>query len=269
MSLGNTYDNTKKNADVYSPTVYSQYRMKNGEGIVDKTCISFNFWNNSLKITISPRKDVTTSDGQMLFDYDNGISIYLNHTKARILAEEIKRFIADPVTYDNCGIPSGQCFITISRGIEYDSPSPLIIIRKIDENGSIVSEFAYQTKTDYYLAVRNYNKDTGTFDVAKDDYNNLELLQFITLLEEFYKAYTCATASSIIEAMKWEQNRQREWRDSVSAKLGIDVPGNRSSSRGYSSTSYFSNSAKSSNSSPVPGNASNINYTRTTLDDID
>ena len=263
MSLGNTYDNHKQST-ILDPTAYSAYKMNNAEGTVDQTCISFNYWNNSLKISISPKKDTVGSEGQVIFDYDNGISIYLNHTKARILAEEMKLFLEDPVGHDNCGVPSGQGLITISRGVEFNSPSPVIFIRKIDADGSVISSFAYQTKSDYFFAVRDYNEN-GSFTKEVDAYKNLEIQQMITILEEFYKSMTYAISYSVINQLKVEHHHQREWRNAVSAKLGIEIPGGGSNNRNYSSTSYFSNSA-GNNKPSVP---SSYNTARGTLDDID
>lgn len=266
MSLGNTYDNNKRTNDVFNPTVYSPYKMNNAEGIVDQTCISFNFWNNSLKISIFPKKSTTGADGQPLFDYDNGISIYLNHSKARIFAEELKKFLSDPVQFDNSGVSSGQGLITVSRGVDFNSPAPVIFIRKINENGAVVSSFAYQTKGDYYFSVRGYNEN-GSFEKHTDDYKYLEIYQIITILEEFYKAATYAVAFTVYDQFKFEHNRQREWRNSVSAKLGIEVPSGGSSNRSYSSTSYFNNSSGKPASNPMPSNGG---YTSvTSMDDID
>lgn len=268
MSLGNNYDNTKKSNTVYDPSVYSPYKMNNAEGTVDKTCISFTFWNNSLKVTIAPKKQ--SSDGQVFFDYENGTSIYLNHTKARILAEEMKKFLSDPVTYDNSGVPSGQGLITISRGTEFNSPSPLIIIRKVAENGEIMSSFAYETKSDYYFAVRGYT-EKGDFEKDTQSYQNLEILQFITLLEEFYKASTCAVAYTVIDQMKYEHNRQRTVLNSIASKLGVDYNGGgNNGARRYSSSSYFNNASNSNpNTVSEYSGPTGSGYTRATLDDID
>ena len=270
MSLGNTYDNNKKNT-VYDPSVYSPYKMNNSESTVDQTCLSFTFWNNSLKVSISPKKNTTGNDGQVLFDYDNGISIYLSHHKARIFAEEIKKFISDPVKYDNSGVTSGQGLITVSRGVEFNSPAPLIIIRRIDENGTIMSSFAYQIKHEYYFAVRNYNEN-GEFTKDLETYSNLELLQIVTLLEEFYKATTCATAYTVIDQLKYEHNPQRGILNSIANKLGVEYGGvsNSGNGRRYNSTSYFNNaSGNSGNNYSSNDPSSTTGYTQTTLDDID
>lgn len=260
MSLGNSYNNNQKNT-VYDPNVYSPYRMNNAESTVDKTCITFTFWKNILRITIAPKKD--TGNDETVFDLENGISIYLNHTKARIFADMIKRFMQDPETYDNSGVPSGQGLITISTGKEYNSPSPLIVIRKIDEAGTVLSSFAYQFKNDYYFAINNYSEG-GQFTKLTNEFASLEIEQLVTLLEEYYKAMTCATAYTVLDQMKFENNRTSTKLNAIAAKLGVELPGGKGRSGGnYSSTSFFSKSPEATDASTAPG------YTSASLDDIE
>ena len=262
MSLGNTYDNNARGKkEVYDPSVYTPYKMNNAEGKIEQTCLSFSLWNNSLKISIFPRKN-TGVDGQVSFDYDNGISIYLNHTKARMLANEIRHFMADPEKFDNSGVPSGQALITVSRGTEFNSPAPLIIIRKIDENGTVMSSFAYETKNNFFFSVRNYT-EAGQFQKSYDDYRKLELEEIVTMLEEFYKASTCAVAFTVIDQMKYENTRQKNVLNAIASKLGVETSGG-GSRRSYSSSSYFNNASGSG-----PSNQSGPGYTQTSLDDID
>ena len=271
MPLGNNYDNNKKTTTVYDPSVYSPYKMNNAEGSIDQTCLSFTFWNNSLKISIAPRKQTSGNDGQVYFDYDNGTSIYLNHSKARIFAEELKLFITDPIRYNNSGVPSGQGLITVSNGVEFGSESPVIVIRKISETGETISAFAYQTKGDYYFSVRNFKED-GSFEKDTESYKYFEILQLITILEEFYKASTCAVAYTVIDQLKYEHTRQRNLLQTISNKLGIEGNNNSNSNgRRYNSNSYFNSSSGVNNN---PNTASEYNgpinngYTQATLDDI-
>lgn len=257
MSLGSNANNDQKKN--YNPSVYSPYRMNNAESTVDKTCMTFTYWNNILRITIAPRKDTGNSDVQ--FDLDNGISIYLSHTKARILADVMRKFLSDPEKYDNSGIPSGAGFITISRGKEFNSPNPLMIIRKINEDGSVASSFAYEFKGDYFFAVHNYS-EKGTFDKDFESYRTLEIEQMITLLEEYYKAMTCATAYTVIDQSKYDQARVTGRLNKIAEKLGVEF-GSGSSRGGYSSTSYFNSNSGSDTSSASGG------YTPASLDDIE
>lgn len=261
MSLGNDYNNDKKST-IYDPTIYSPYRMNNAESTVDKTCMTFTYWKNTLRITIAPKKE--TGNDETSFDLENGISIYLSHTKARILADVMRKFLADPEKYDNSGVPSGQGIITISRGKEFNSPSPLMIIRKIDETGNVVSSFAYEFKSNYFFSVLNYTENAD-FGRDFESYNNLEIEQMITLLEQYYTAMTCATAYTVLDQGKFEAARNNRRINQIMDKLGISSDynsGSRSGGRSYNSSSYFANGGKNQ-SDKTSG------YTQATLDDIE
>lgn len=261
MALGNTYNNNGNQSQVKEPSVYSPYKLNNAESSVDQTCMRFSYWNNQLKITISPRKQ-NTGD-QVMFDYDNGLSIYLTHAKARIFADVLVHFLEDRETYDNTGVNSGQGLITISQGKEFNSDSPLIIIRKIDENGSVMSSFAYQIKAGFYFAVKNYKED-GTYE-RDMSYDDLEIRQLITILKEFYESSTYATAYSVVDALKFTNRYQQNMISSIANKLGVEYTGGNKS--GYTSKSYFNNPSNGG-SSGQSSYGSDRGYTQGTLDDI-
>lgn len=255
----NSYSNNKEYNKPYDTNTYTAYRFNNGESLVDKTCITCSMWKQNLKIGIFPRKD---NIDEMAFDMDNGLVVYLNHTKARILAEEIKNFLRDPETYNGCGVPSGQGIITISNGSEFGTTSPVIVIRKLDETGNVVSSFAYECKKDFYYAVRGYNGGKE-FVNDYDTYKNLELECLVTMLEEYYKAMTYAIAHSFMDANRYNHDRLQSRLNAIAEKLGVDVSrGNSSKGSNYSSaTSFFNNAGKATGSSE--------SYTPATLDDID
>ena len=91
-SFNNQNGNQNKTPEL---TVYSSYRMNNAESEIDPTCLTFRFWKNNICIGIFPKKN--TGNDEIQFDMDDGITIYLSHTKARILANEIRLFLKDPV----------------------------------------------------------------------------------------------------------------------------------------------------------------------------
>ena len=105
QSYGKNQDNNKK---LYEPTVYSPVQFKNPTG-VDPSELSFSFWNRMLKITISPKLDSKAGDKYDTYDDKNNISIHINHMKARILLQEIAKFLeaADFKVYlgGNIGLP--------------------------------------------------------------------------------------------------------------------------------------------------------------------
>lgn len=263
MSLGNTYNNSGNTTaqKVYDPTVYSGYRMNNAESTVDPTCLTFRFWKNNLCVSIFPRKN--TGNDEVQFDTENGITIYLSHTKARILAEELKLFLRNPATYNRVGVPSGQAAISISNGAEYGKDSPILTIRKVDENGNIVSEFAYEFKRDFHFAIRNY--DGKNFDKAFDEYKNIEIEQFITVLEEYYKAATNAVAFTVMEQRKYSNARLENKIDAIASKLGVEVA-KPNGGRKFNNNSYFNGNNSGSNNNSY---SSGVSYGSATIEDIE
>ena len=251
--LGETYNQNESKKQQYSPTVYSPYRMSNVEDSIDRSCINFTYWNNTLKISIAPKKP--SNNDEVSFDYENAIAIYLNHTKARILHDEICKFQEDPEKYNSSGIPSGQGLITISNGKEFGIACPCIVIRKVDESGMPTSSYAYQIKNNYYYSIRNYDEKKGTFDKVTSDYANIELEQIKTLLMEYYKAMTGAIAYSVLDQNKYDTSRMSTKIDQIASKLGVQFGGAGGGGNYKSSTSAF-------NSRPA------TNYTSSTLDDI-
>lgn len=265
MSLGSTYNNNQgSNKNDPNVTVYSNYRMNNAESLIDQTCLTFRYWKQSLCIGIFPRKQ--TSGDEVAFDMDNGITIYLNHTKARILKAEIENFLKDPVKYNGSGVSSGQAAITISNGLEYGKNTPVITIRKVNsDTGEVTSAFAYEFKTDFHFSIRNYTGNN--FTTVHDDYKYIEILQMITLLDEYAKASTNAIAFTVRDQFKYVESRTFASLNSIAEKLGIETRSNNgSNNRRYSNNSYFNNSgANNGGYSSTAG----VAYGTATIDDLE
>lgn len=265
MSLGNTYNNNQNNSKTPAVSVYSNYRMNNAESKIDATCITFRYWSNTLCISIFPRKN--TGNDEIAFDMDNGITIYLSHTKARIFKHELEMFLRDPVTYNSVGVPSGQSVITISNGIEYGKDNPVITIRKINETGDVIASFAYEIKRNYHFSIRNYNDREKRYDTCYDDYQNIEIEQLITLLDEYVKASTNAVAFSVVDQQqRYSLNRMENKIDAIASELGVEVNRNGSGKRKYSSSTFFNNNSNSSSSGDY---SSNVSYNSATIDDLE
>ena len=253
-SFNNQNGNQNKTPEL---TVYSSYRMNNAESEIDPTCLTFRFWKNNICIGIFPKKN--TGNDEIQFDMDDGITIYLSHTKARILANEIRLFLKDPVTYNACGIPSGQAVITISNGSEYGKNAPTLTIRKLNNNNEVAASFAYQFKTDYHFAIRNY--DGKNFDTVYDDYKNIEIEQMLTVLDEYCAAMTNAVAFSVLDQRKYSANRLENKIDAIASSLGVEIKsGSSNGQRRYNSSSHFANSSSSD---------SDVSYGSATIDDLE
>lgn len=264
MALGSTYNNNPGRDEPFTPTVYSPYRLNNGESKLDPTCITFSFWKNSLKIGICPRKN---NSDEMSFDMDGGVFIYLNHTKARILSEELKLFIADPKGHSGCGVPSGkQGIITFHDGSEFGAKNPVVCIRKVDDNGNVDTSFAYEVKgDDYYFSIRNY-KEGSDFTKEFESYNNLELLQILTLLEEYYRAQTQAIAATVATQQAYSLDRIQTRLNAVAEKLGLEIYNGGNRRGGYSSSSSFFNRSNGNGGSSTASTGSA--FETASMDDI-
>lgn len=250
MSLGETYNNNNKDKSKSSPVVYSSYKMSNTESKVDTTGLASSFWNNMLKISITPMKE---NEGKWTFDQDNEISVYLTHTKARILFLELQEFLANPQAYNNMGVTTGAGLISISNGKEFAVNCPCLVIRKLSSEGVVESSAAYQFKEDYHKSIRNFDEKTLDYDAIM--YNNLEINQLMTLLETYYEAMTGAIAYSVIDQSKYNNSRINTKLDSVCDKLGIEYGGGKYSNK-QQSTSIFNTKEPR-------------NFNRSTIDDIE
>lgn len=262
MSLGSTYNNNQVNNSNKTPDYshYSSYRMNNHESTIDATCITYRFWKTNLCIGIFPRKE--TNNDEVSFDMDNGITIYLSHTKARIFKSEIENFLKDPVTYNGVGVDSGNAVITISNGMEYGKDTPVITIRKINENGEVTTSFAYEFKRNYY-SIRNYNgKD---FDNNFEDYKNIEIEQLVTLLDEHIKASTGAMAFSVMNQRQYSSTRVENKIDAIASALGVETKSNSNGNRSYGN-SYFNKGNRNNNEY---SSQNSVSYSQATIDDLE
>lgn len=267
MSLGNTYNNNqgRQSNPIVDSTTYSDYRMNNPDSTIDASCLAPRFWKQNLCLSIYPRKN--TGNDEIAYDMDNGVTIYLSHSKALILANELKLFLKDPVNYNCNGVNSGSAVVTISNGAEYGKNTPVLTIRKMDENNNVVASFAYEFKTNYF-SIRNYDGGSN-FDTIYDDYKDTEILQLITLLEEYCKASTKAVAHSV-HSSNYSLVRINNTIESIAQNLGVETKSGSGQQRTrYNSNSYFGGGNNNPSNGGTYPPRSNVSYGMATIDDIE
>ena len=124
MALGDTYNNNERRN--YSPSVTAGYRFSNPDSTIDKTSLSFTYWNKLLKISIAPKKE--TEGDTIAFDHENAGNVYLSHTKALIFYKEIMRFLdeyTNGTAVTNAGVNTGkEGLIYICDGKEFNAEGP-------------------------------------------------------------------------------------------------------------------------------------------------
>lgn len=264
MALGDTYNNNERKN--YSPSVTSGYRFSNPDSTIDKTSLSFSFWNKLLKVSIAPKKE--TEGDIIAFDYDNAGAVYLSHTKAFMLYKEMVNFLENYKKgsgYNtNVGVATGsEGLIYICDGKEFSADGPCFVIRKIDENGNCTSTFVYEFRTDVHSSVIDYTEKTKSFE--SNIYELLEIEQIINLLKSYYEAMTMAVAYSIQEANKYDNSRLNTKLKIMGEKLGVEFSKQNNSSRN-SNISYFTNAKTTKEQNTYTG--VNNTYETGSLDDI-
>ena len=258
MALGQYNSDSKKD---YSPNVYG-YSFSNPVSEIDQTNISFSMWKSSLKVSISPK----IGDGEnATYDHANAISIYLSHTKARILSIIIRELLTSKNKDFNKSVQSGSGLITVTTGKYFGKEAfPIIIIQKISDNGAVEAQYAYQFKRNWNCSINDFNPDNGKFTKDFDTFANMEIEQFVTMLESYYNAMTGAVAFSVCDNMNYTMQRIQGNQAKIAGKLGVELYTGRSGSR----NNFFSNngSGDGEQSAPAPSQSSR---TTSTLEELD
>lgn len=249
MALGNYNQGDSNQKKGYEPVLYSQYNTSNRQGI-DPSALSYQFYGGLLKISISPMKlGVKAEDTLDIWDHENSGSIYLPHTKARMLIDEIKYVLNHPDDIYNGGVPAGNALISFSTGKELGADGPCLIIRRLDVNtGEPTSSYAYQFKTDHYFGIRNFNpKDPINY--MKQNYPNLEIEMFVDLLEQ-YSTYSCGAASYLqMYAQRFDTSRMNTKIGLIMDKLGIENKPEYSKKGNYGGSFFAKDNNQSFNNS--------------------
>lgn len=249
MALGNNpYNNNDKKQ--YQQEVYSAYRMSNTTSNLDKTRLSFSYWNKLLKISISPLLGVENDIPK--WDTNNTINVYINHSKAYLLHNAITRVLNGECRSE--GVVSNTKYLIFSNGEEFGINGYCLIIADKDPNtGAIVSSIAYEFKTDYHYTVVNFSVNSNQEQKSYDD--RLEIYELMNLLETYFKSASGADSYFVYENAKYDNSRTQTKLNSICEKLGIE----------------FSNKANTStHNSLYNTNNTNTNYfTSATPDDIE
>ena len=134
----------------------------------------------------------------------------------------------------------------------------------------IVASFAYEFRRNYHYSVRNY---TGGNEFTKEfeEYNNIEIEQFITVLDEYVKAATNAIAFTVMHQRQFSFNRMDSKIEAIATSLGVDLPKGGQQRRNYSNNSFFnsSNGNSGSGNSNYGGYSSGVSYGSATMDDLE
>lgn len=246
MALGgNTYDNNRQ--QVRRPTVNSPFSFANPMSLVDATRLSSSFWNKMLKLTITARA-VTSNEEEIVWDKDQNLSVHLTHIKAAMFAQEIRKFMKDPVTYDSSGVLSNETLVTISNGTEFGATGVFLVIRKLNlDSMETVSSYSYEFNGNFHHTIRNYSEKDATFEKSFDDLAIFELEQLLVLLDNYVNAVTNAVAYTVVDQLDYRMNRTDSMIKECASALGVSLK------NGGSNGAYSNRKVKGNNSSFASG----------------
>lgn len=206
------------------------------------THLTFTMWRKTLKIAIEDPLS-TDENGNVQYDFKNAATIFLSHSKARILSIVLKELMANPVNF-NRAIQVSNKIIIVSSGELINLPgNPCFLIQTISESGKVESSKTYVFKNNYHCTYDNFDSKTGKYDVNIEQFKYLEIEQIITLLEEYYKAMTGCIAFAVIDNMKFNMNKIIGNQNKFAAKLGVDLGSSKGANT--SRSSYFNNGGQS------------------------
>jgi hypothetical protein len=238
MALGNSnsYNNNGKNQ--YIPVYYSRYNTANKDG-VDPSLLGYTFYNGMLKLTISPAKP--ESGDKVSYDHENAAVAWLTHTKARMLYDQIQKVLKGEI--ENGGVSTGSDgLVRFIDGKELGINKYCLIINKINEEGQVLSAYAYEFKANHF-AVENFDPKDAKH--KKQYYNTLEVEQLCDLLKSYYESMSGAVAYSVMDAFRFTTDTNNTKLDLIMSKLGVEYKHGTTS---RSNNSYFDREGSASSS---------------------
>lgn len=237
MSYESGNFNNGNNTEEYRPVYYSPVVLKNENSTIDPSELSFTFWKGMLGICISPKIE-NSNASYTRYDHKNNTKIYLNHAKARMLLSEAEMLKANPDSYNSVGVASGSNgIISVCNGKEVGLSGFVIIIRKIDSNGNLMSSYMYEFNQDIYFSIRNFDESTNKYD--RNFFPDLEYDEFIAVLRNYVDNVPGYNAAAVQDISRLNYNRIYDNLTALMAKF--DVPVVTRSGKGSSggSKSFF------------------------------
>lgn len=215
MAIGDgNFTNSNNSNKIYEPTYYSRFRLSR---------------NNDMGISISYRSGlmiVEINKAEDGFKTTPLETIYLSPLKAKMLAEELRKFVEyksgnkiDPKKAFgvNAGMNEKVTFIGFSSD---SSKNVYCTIGKFDGSGVIVESAKYTFAREYNYSLE-WN-DIEANDLQKIYNDEVELNLLIQAFDDFSRSATGALGYGTLDLNRYEMNKIDKRIDQVFDKLGIE-----------------------------------------------
>lgn len=245
MAMGDV--NNQQNRRSLDDNYYSRTRITANQRVV-----GFSFWKGMLKLSISERIDNQGSNPT----FNELAYIHLSPTKARIFKEEIDKFMIDPSRPRGVNSGSseiqGVIIIGAREGSTPETPRYFLLIGKVDATGKFVDRCELDFNFNYHSGLV-FNDIGDSVDFEKEYYDDLEVRQLKTMLEEYCWSCNGATGYFSADIARYETARMENKIDDMVASMGIERKSSRSNTGnnggGYNKSVFGMN--------PPSGNGSN------------
>lgn len=244
MAIGGQFNNDSNGSNTkkkYENPYYSRLKFKENDG---KLSLGITYKSGLMVLSISELKEG--------FQYENIQEIHLSQTKAKLLSEEIDKFLdylSEGIIVEGkaFGVNAGMGEKVSYIGFHADFDKKVYItIGKFDGSGNIIESTTITLNKDYHFSLEWEN--INTMDVAKCYNDLIELYQLKNALEDFGRYMNGASAYSVLDLGRYDLGRILSKMDPIFDKLGIErLNSNNNGSRGNS----FLDNSKSLSSNHV------------------
>ena len=165
------------------------------------------------------------------------------------MADQLRKLKVDRTTETAYGINTGmgevQTLITFMN--EKDSteelPKRKCVICKLDSDGNLQEVVEFHLNTDYYYTLEYSDFSKVEFEKSFD--NDLELDEFIMILDSFAVNMNGTVGYAVMDVMRWDATRQNNKLDQIMDALNIERKSGRGN-QGNNNNSYFNRNGAAS-----------------------
>jgi len=206
----NTYNNNDKKQ---MTAVYGQAVMANSESKICASRFSISYLNGLMKLSIA-LKNSDNSQGYATYDNSNAVTVFLPHTKAKMLNDMITFMRKDKSVHNVCMELRGGLF-KVSDGTEFGSSAPCFSIMYARDDGE-TGEVIYETKNDFHTAAYNYENNK----FSSKTFTDIELDMLQVYFSEYVKASGYAIAATVADNLAYKLSAQYDLIRSIAEKVG-------------------------------------------------
>lgn len=258
MALGS--NNNQNNKGLYEPTYYSRLRFKNDD---DKLQVGFSYWKGTLKLAITEKSN---GDNQKS---DEIAYIHLSPVKAKMFANYVQMVIENPTSSEIYGVNTGASDVQGLLVISRDNGRPYIIVAKVNKDGSFANSQRFNFNYNYHYGLKFEDLNKLSFSKEYDD--NLELIQFKEILEDYARSASGAIGATCWDVARYEVAKMNNLINQIADKVGVErKTGGSYNNSGSAGDSYFANNGKSSSGGFSGMNKpSSSGYSTGSIDELD